>query len=213
MNLGENIHQYRVQQNMSQGDLAEALEVSRQSVSKWENNMATPELDKLIGMKEVFSVTLDELVFGPKEPAEEPLPSVQPQALQPAPQPPTLASLLPPPRVLAGMALLFFGMIFFLLSIFWGDHLAVGEVVGELMSVTVVLLGLALSATYSSKMLAGCAVLYMAYAVTCIGIVNVSSLSNYIFMYTASIILFVWFIIWGEHAKKEALKQEAAAAA
>lgn len=210
MNLGENIHQYRVQQNMSQGDLAEALEVSRQSVSKWENNMATPELDKLIGMKEVFSVTLDELVFGPDRTEQEPLPAVQPQ---PAPQPPTLASLLPPPRALAGMALLFFGMIFFLLSIFWGDHLAVGEVVGELTSVIVVLLGLALSATHSSKILSACAVIYMAYAVMCIGIVHVVDIPNYIFMFVASIILFVWFIVWGEHAQKEALKQDTAAAA
>ena len=48
MNLGENIHTYRTQQNMSQGELANMLDVSRQSVSKWENNLALPELDKLI---------------------------------------------------------------------------------------------------------------------------------------------------------------------
>ena len=47
MNLGENIYRLRAEKNMSQGDLADALEVSRQSVSKWENNSATPELDKL----------------------------------------------------------------------------------------------------------------------------------------------------------------------
>ena len=47
---------------MSQGDLAEKLNVSRQSVSKWETGASTPDLDKLIAMSELFQVTLDELV-------------------------------------------------------------------------------------------------------------------------------------------------------
>lgn len=64
MNLGENIYRLRTQHNMSQGDLADALDVSRQSVSKWENNSATPELEKLLKMSELFGVTLDELVSG-----------------------------------------------------------------------------------------------------------------------------------------------------
>ena len=61
MNLGENIYRLRVEKNLSQGDLADALHVSRQSVSKWENNSATPELEKLIKMCQLFDVTLDEL--------------------------------------------------------------------------------------------------------------------------------------------------------
>ena len=64
MNLGENIYRLRTEKNMSQGDLADALEVSRQSVSKWENNSAVPELDKLKKMSQLFDVTLDELVNG-----------------------------------------------------------------------------------------------------------------------------------------------------
>ena len=63
MSLGENIYKHRSARNWSQTDLAEALEVSRQSISKWENNMATPDLDKVIKMGEIFNVTLDELVF------------------------------------------------------------------------------------------------------------------------------------------------------
>lgn len=62
MNLGESIYKYRTEKNMSQGDLADALEVSRQSVSKWENNAAVPELEKLIKMAQLFDITLDELV-------------------------------------------------------------------------------------------------------------------------------------------------------
>ena len=38
--------------------------MSRQSVSKWETGTATPELDKLTAMAELFGVTLDELVLG-----------------------------------------------------------------------------------------------------------------------------------------------------
>lgn len=64
MNLGENIYRFRTAKNMSQGDLADALNVSRQSVSKWENNSATPELEKLMRMGELFGVSLDELVSG-----------------------------------------------------------------------------------------------------------------------------------------------------
>ncbi|MBQ7330918.1 MAG: helix-turn-helix transcriptional regulator [Oscillospiraceae bacterium] len=64
MNLGENIYRLRTEKGMSQGDLADALEVSRQSVSKWENASAVPELDKLLKMSRVFSVSLDALVSG-----------------------------------------------------------------------------------------------------------------------------------------------------
>lgn len=81
MNLGENIYNYRTKRNMSQGDLADAMEVSRQSVSKWENNSAVPELDKLMKLAEIFEMTLDELVSGEK--AEAPAPS--PVTEMPAP--------------------------------------------------------------------------------------------------------------------------------
>lgn len=62
MNLGETIYRLRTEKNMSQGDLADALGVSRQSVSKWENGNATPDLDKLVRMAKLFGVTLDSLV-------------------------------------------------------------------------------------------------------------------------------------------------------
>lgn len=62
MTLGEKIALLRGQNKMSQGDLAEKLEVSRQSVSKWETGASVPELDKLIMMSKLFNITLDELV-------------------------------------------------------------------------------------------------------------------------------------------------------
>lgn len=64
MSLGERIYQYRTKKGLSQGDLAEKLNVSRQSISKWENNMAVPDLDKIIKLGEIFEVSLDELVKG-----------------------------------------------------------------------------------------------------------------------------------------------------
>ena len=64
MNLGETIYQYRINKNLSQGDLAEKLDVSRQSVSKWENNSAVPDLDKIIKLCDIFEISIDELVKG-----------------------------------------------------------------------------------------------------------------------------------------------------
>lgn len=105
MNLGENIYRLRTEKNLSQGDLADALEVSRQSVSKWENNSAVPELEKLIKMAQVFDITLDELVTGEaaKEPAA-PTPPPQPIPAQAAPNKQGLS-----PRQILGIVLLAFG--------------------------------------------------------------------------------------------------------
>lgn len=71
MRLGERIYKLRTEKELSQGDLAEALAVSRQSISKWETNGSVPELDKLVKLSEVFGVSLDALVTG-KEDAEQP---------------------------------------------------------------------------------------------------------------------------------------------
>ncbi len=66
MDFGERIYELRSKNGMSQGELADKLDVSRQAVSKWENNSAVPDLDKLLKMSELFSVSLDELVKGEK---------------------------------------------------------------------------------------------------------------------------------------------------
>lgn len=71
MSLGERIYKLRTEKELSQGDLAEALEVSRQSISKWETNGSVPELDKLVKLSEVFGISLDALVTGEEE-AEKP---------------------------------------------------------------------------------------------------------------------------------------------
>lgn len=125
MNLGENIYRLRTEKNMSQGDLADALEVSRQSVSKWENNSAVPELDKLKKMSHLFGVTLDELVNG------------QQNAETPPPQSPTVLYVekkthMPRKRIL-GIILLGIGLIFFIAFTILGyftDFILLGAMIG-----------------------------------------------------------------------------------
>ncbi len=62
MSLGQNIYSLRTAREMSQLELAEHLGVSRQSISKWETDASTPELEKLIKLSQLFGVSLDELV-------------------------------------------------------------------------------------------------------------------------------------------------------
>ena len=79
MDLGERLYQLRKARNLSQGEVADALGVSRQSVSKWENNTSVPELDKLVKLGELFGLTLDELVKGeiPTAPAVQAAPPLR----------------------------------------------------------------------------------------------------------------------------------------
>jgi len=62
MSLGENLQFLRKRENMTQEQLAETLEVSRQSVSKWESDNTYPETDKLLQLAELFHCTLDDLM-------------------------------------------------------------------------------------------------------------------------------------------------------
>ena len=71
MDLGGTIYRLRTEHNLSQGDLAEALGVSRQSVSKWETGGSVPDLEKLVKLSQLFGVSLDELVLDRKPPCEE----------------------------------------------------------------------------------------------------------------------------------------------
>lgn len=63
----EKLARLREQNNMSQFEVAEALYVSRQAVSRWETGRAKPSTEKLIALSRLYGVPLDELVGG--EPA------------------------------------------------------------------------------------------------------------------------------------------------
>lgn len=62
--LADRIQQLRREHGLSQEQLAEKLNVSRQAVSKWESAQAQPELDKIIALSELFCVTTDYLLKG-----------------------------------------------------------------------------------------------------------------------------------------------------
>ncbi len=62
MSLGENLQFLRKKENITQEQLAEQLNVSRQSVSKWESDSAYPEMDKLLQLCNLFHCSMDDLV-------------------------------------------------------------------------------------------------------------------------------------------------------
>lgn len=62
MNISEKLFNLRKANNLTQEELAERLDVSRQSVSKWESGQALPEVDKLLALSAVFTVTTDYLL-------------------------------------------------------------------------------------------------------------------------------------------------------
>ena len=64
MTIADRIQSLRKQKGMSQIDLADAIGVSRQAVSKWESEQAIPDLDKIIAMSEIFGTTTDYLLKG-----------------------------------------------------------------------------------------------------------------------------------------------------
>ena len=112
MSLGTNISRLRAEHHLSQGDLAEALAVSRQSVSKWETDSSVPDLDKLVKLSQVLDVTLDELVMG-----AEP----QPKAETPPQQ--VVVSHRMPGRKIAGTILFCMGFLAFLIPTVLGGLL------------------------------------------------------------------------------------------
>ena len=62
MALPEKLYTLRKKSSLSQEQLAEALNVSRQAISKWEGGSATPESDKLLALSNYFGVSLDYLL-------------------------------------------------------------------------------------------------------------------------------------------------------
>lgn len=63
MTMADKIVYYRKCRGWSQEDLAEQLNVSRQSVSKWESAASVPELDKIIQLAQIFGITTDALLL------------------------------------------------------------------------------------------------------------------------------------------------------
>jgi transcriptional regulator with XRE-family HTH domain len=62
MNVGEKIQQLRRAGGLSQEQLAEMVGVSRQAISKWETGQSSPEIEKILAISKVFSISTDELL-------------------------------------------------------------------------------------------------------------------------------------------------------
>ena len=63
MEIGTKLHQLRKLSGMTQEQLAEKLNVSRQTVSKWESGATMPDLDSIMKISRLFHVSLDELLL------------------------------------------------------------------------------------------------------------------------------------------------------
>ena len=64
MSLGERISQLRQENNISQLQLAQSLDVSRQAVSKWENNQSSPDTIHLIQLADILNTDIEFLATG-----------------------------------------------------------------------------------------------------------------------------------------------------
>lgn len=64
MEFNNRLYKLRKQSGMSQEELANRLNVSRQTISKWEVGDSTPDLEKLVAISDLFHISLDELVSG-----------------------------------------------------------------------------------------------------------------------------------------------------
>lgn len=67
MKFNEKLYTLRRTANMTQTELAEKLNVSRQAVSRWEMGTAKPEVDTIIALSDLFGVSLDELLKNKEE--------------------------------------------------------------------------------------------------------------------------------------------------
>ncbi len=63
MEFNNKLYELRKQKGFSQEELANRLNVSRQTVSKWEVGDSTPDMEKLIAISDLFGISLDELIL------------------------------------------------------------------------------------------------------------------------------------------------------
>lgn len=78
--LSEKLLMLRKKRGLSQEQLAEQLQVSRQAISKWETGSSVPESDKLLAISEYFGVTLDYLMKEEADPGSMPEEPTQPES-------------------------------------------------------------------------------------------------------------------------------------
>lgn len=71
MKFGEKIKKLRESKKITQQQMAESLNVSRQAISNWENDKNLPDIEMLILISHIFNISLDELILGGNNMAEK----------------------------------------------------------------------------------------------------------------------------------------------
>ena len=131
MDLKENLQHFRKRQGLSQIELAEALAVSRQTISKWETGAALPSAENLAALGQLYGVAVDQLLHG--------------GGAEPDPVPPERSPALPPPeaapsprRSVWGMvgAVLLFDLLMFLLQFYLFNLNSTSEALYQLLRLT-----------------------------------------------------------------------------
>lgn len=64
--IAENIKHFREEKKISQSELAEKLNVTRQAVSNWECGKTEPDIETLHKISDIFEITIEELIYGTK---------------------------------------------------------------------------------------------------------------------------------------------------
>ena len=70
--IGDNIKFYRKKNQLTQDDIAEACNMTRQAVSKWENGESLPTVDNLYALSRLLHTSVDDILIGEKERDDEP---------------------------------------------------------------------------------------------------------------------------------------------
>lgn len=84
MKFQEKLFQLRKKAGMTQNDLAEKLNVSRQAVSRWEMGTAMPDVDNLVTMSDLFGVSLDYLLKDEPSTVQQDVPAEMPEHKEPS---------------------------------------------------------------------------------------------------------------------------------
>jgi len=77
-NIGKTIKKLREEKNITQEQLAEKLNVTRQAVSNWENGKTQPDIDTLTKISEIFEIPIEEIIYGCKKTISE---NITPQTI------------------------------------------------------------------------------------------------------------------------------------
>lgn len=131
MKLEQRLHDIRIEQGISQEALAERIDVSRQTISKWENGVVRPSAGNLAALSEVFGVPVDALLkddWTPPEPPEPVIVEVPVEVPVPVPRNYRLWALLAAALIAAGVMV---GVLFFREQSD-EESVSIGEIGGEI---------------------------------------------------------------------------------